>query len=507
MSNIYQGYNTDTTYTYGYYLALNPSQIIMPFLASGIAPPEVINACELGFGQGVTINMNAVNTQTHWYGTDFNPSHAAFAQHLNQISGAGSVLSDQGFDEFCQRDDLPEFDFIALHGIWSWISDHNRQVIIDFVRRKLKIGGVLYISYNTLPGWSAAAPIRHLMAEHHRVMSATGTNHFANLDKTLNDIEQIFEKSPRLLNNNPNISARLKDLKEQNKSYIIHEYLNQNWYPQYFSEIEQMLHDAKVSYACSANYLNDFAETTLNNDQKQILATISNPSFAQTVKDFFLNTQFRADYWVKGKRELNSVELKKYWYDLRVMLKNRDQVKLEASHVLSTELVADIFNPILDLLADNKPKAVAQIAEKLTAISDEILFQILTILHAKGDLVLVLPDEQIEQNKTRTQALNRYLLSQAHSNPEVLYLASPVTGTAFSYNHPQLLFLSAYLAGENPKNWGKYAVKALEANNLLLKKDGEILQDPKDNLAEARRQAEEFLANGLEMAKRLGIVE
>jgi len=31
--------------------------------------------------------------------------------------------------EFVARDDLPEFDVIALHGIWSWISAENRAVM------------------------------------------------------------------------------------------------------------------------------------------------------------------------------------------------------------------------------------------------------------------------------------------------------------------------------------------------------------------------------------------
>jgi SAM-dependent methyltransferase len=66
-------------------------------------------------------------------------------------------LFDESFAEFASRD-LPEFDYIGLHGIWSWISDENRAVIVDFIRRKLKVGGVLYISYNTLPGWAPLPP-------------------------------------------------------------------------------------------------------------------------------------------------------------------------------------------------------------------------------------------------------------------------------------------------------------------------------------------------------------
>lgn len=106
--------------------------------------------------------------------TDFNPSQAGFAQELAAASGAGAQLFDQAFAEFCNRPDLPDFDFIGLHGLWSWISDENRAVIVDFIRRKLKVGGVLYISYNAQPGWAAMVPMRDLLAEYSEVMGAPG---------------------------------------------------------------------------------------------------------------------------------------------------------------------------------------------------------------------------------------------------------------------------------------------------------------------------------------------
>jgi len=34
--------------------------------------------------------------------------------------------------------DLPDFDFIGMHGIWSWISEEDRALIVEFIRRKLK---------------------------------------------------------------------------------------------------------------------------------------------------------------------------------------------------------------------------------------------------------------------------------------------------------------------------------------------------------------------------------
>ena len=70
-------------------------------------------------------------------------------------------------------------DYVGLHGIWSWISDENRAVIVDFVRRKLKVGGVLYVSYNTQPGWAAMVPLRDLFVEHAAVMGAPGQGRVA----------------------------------------------------------------------------------------------------------------------------------------------------------------------------------------------------------------------------------------------------------------------------------------------------------------------------------------
>ena len=62
-----------------------------------------------------------------WYATDFNPSQAAFARELAAASGADAQLFDDAFADFAESPDLPDFDYIGLHGIWSWISDANRR--------------------------------------------------------------------------------------------------------------------------------------------------------------------------------------------------------------------------------------------------------------------------------------------------------------------------------------------------------------------------------------------
>jgi SAM-dependent methyltransferase len=191
------GYVADIDYNSQYYSELNPVRLSLALLNAGYALPNIRNACELGFGQGVSVNIHAAaEGGIKWYGNDFLPSQAAFAQRLAAEAGSDAQLTDESFAEFFARDDLPDFDFIALHGIWSWISDENRALIVDFLRRKLRVGGVVYISYNTLPGWAAAMPMRELFVQHARHMSAPALDSVSKVEAALEHVAKLFASKP-----------------------------------------------------------------------------------------------------------------------------------------------------------------------------------------------------------------------------------------------------------------------------------------------------------------------
>ena len=82
MSEWSAGYVSELGYTYGYYEELNTSRINRCLLNKGFQPPEIFHALELGFGQGVSVNIHAAASNVTWTGTDFNPSQANFARHL-----------------------------------------------------------------------------------------------------------------------------------------------------------------------------------------------------------------------------------------------------------------------------------------------------------------------------------------------------------------------------------------------------------------------------------------
>jgi hypothetical protein len=99
------GYVADVGYTYGYYSELNPARVPLALLSAGLASPRIETACELGFGQGLSVNLHAATSLSHWMGTDFNPAQASFAQELALQSASACQLFDQSFEQFCSRVD------------------------------------------------------------------------------------------------------------------------------------------------------------------------------------------------------------------------------------------------------------------------------------------------------------------------------------------------------------------------------------------------------------------
>ena len=134
------GYVTELEYTYGYYRELSPGLLRLACISAGVAPPSTkhLRYLELGFGQGLSVNIHAAAVDGEFWGTDFNPSQVTLARALAEASGSGAKLFEDSFAEFAARPDLPEFDIIGLHGIWTWISDENSRVIVDLIRRKLR---------------------------------------------------------------------------------------------------------------------------------------------------------------------------------------------------------------------------------------------------------------------------------------------------------------------------------------------------------------------------------
>jgi len=510
MTDWTSGYVADIGYTFGYYTELNPLRIKFAFLNQGLVFPEIGTACELGFGQGYSTNLHAAGSVVQWHGTDFNPSQASFARELADAAGAGAQLFDEAFSEFSERTDLPDFDYIALHGIWSWISNENRQVIVDFIRKKLKVGGVLYISYNTLPGWAAFAPMRHLMTEHAETLGSEGRGIVSRIDGAIDFAEKLLATNPLYLKANPLVSERLSKMKDGNRHYLAHEYFNRDWHPMHFATMANWLQGAKVQYACSAHYLDHVDIVNLTPEQKAFLGEIPDPMFRQSVRDFMVNQQFRKDYWVKGARQITVLEQAERLRGLRVVLiSHRPDVSLKVNGSLGEAEMSDqIYDPILNFLSDHKPKSLEQINQVVAGqgIVFSQVVQSIMVLAGAGHLVLAQDEAVVAKAKKNTDKLNSQLVKKARGSSDVAYLASPVSGGGYPVNRFQQLFLLAIAQGKKqPAEWVQIVWQIIAAQGQKLLKEGKTLETAEENIAELEAQAQVFAEKQLPILKALQI--
>lgn len=510
MSSWSSGYVSEVDYTYGYYAELNPNRIKLAFLNAGIAPPNITTACELGFGQGLSVNMHAAGSMCKWFGTDINPAQVGFAKEMAIDSRLDVQLFDESFEEFAARD-LPEFDYIGLHGIWSWISNENREIITKFIKKRLKIGGVVYISYNTLPGWSSFAPMRHLMSLHVEKVGNLGLGLIDRIENSLNFSEKLLETNPIYAQANPSIAGRLKSIKSQDKKYLAHEYFNRDWHPMHFEAVAKCMESAKLTFACSADYLDFVDGLNFTAEQQKLLNEVNEPNFKQTVRDYIVNQQFRKDYWVKGARKLSLIEQTEEYKNIRlIMTQSSLDVTLELIRPIGNAALSErIYLPIIELMKDHKIRTLQEIEVyvKKMDINFSVMLQAVLILCGKGVLCTAQEDATIKACTVKTDKLNKHILLKSKGNGNIGNLVSPVTGGGFSIDRFQQLFILSMQEGnKTTEEIVAYVTTILEIQGQKLIKDGNILADKELQFSELFDQVENFKKKILPIVKSLKIL-
>lgn len=129
------------------------------------------------------------------------------------------------------------------------------------------------------------------------------------------------------------------------------------------------------------------------------------------------------------------------------------------------------------------------------------------MLAGRGCLAAVQNEETVAKVKESSQRLNNYLLNGACNGSEISYLVSPLLGGGISASRIEQLLISAYINGEQtPEAMAKKAWFYLKELGQSLIKDGKVINEEDENLAEMQRYAELFVATRLPIFQALLIV-
>src|SRR5262245_41258135 len=161
------GLPVDTEYTSNFYSHQAPALLCYAAALNGYAPPRVDRTfayCELGCGNGLTsVALAALHPHASFYACDASAAHVENARTLARAGRVANLTVLERHFAAMVEEKLPDFDFITLHGVWSWVPETARADIRRFLEKKLKPGGLAMLSYNAMPGWAHLQPLRRMM--------------------------------------------------------------------------------------------------------------------------------------------------------------------------------------------------------------------------------------------------------------------------------------------------------------------------------------------------------
>ncbi|MHB1353582.1 MAG: methyltransferase domain-containing protein [Thiobacillus sp.] len=112
--------------------------------------------------------------------------------------------------------DLGEFDYIIVHGVFSWVPPAVQDALLALCRRHLSPRGVAYISFNVAAGWRPLEPLRAALLARTGADLPAPARYEAAL-RVLDELEAQWT--------DPALLKEIAYLRTAAPSYLFHEYL------------------------------------------------------------------------------------------------------------------------------------------------------------------------------------------------------------------------------------------------------------------------------------------
>ena len=476
MNEWMQGYNSDVEYTSNYYKEITPNHLNFVAVLNGIEPIDTscpFNYCELGCGQGLTIlTLASLYPHGKFWAVDYNPTHIAKAKKIaKEANLTNIVFLENSFQDLVEdTQSLAQMDFMVFHGIYAWVSDENRMNLVKICKKYVVSGGFVYNSYNAKPGWSDGEVLQKLIFGLAKESKGNSLNQIDEVINRLDDIKLI--KSGFFHNNEKAINKRIDDMKDKDRHYLVHEYLNEGWKAFYFSEVSNEMADAKLSYLAQATPAEIYMPSLFEENIQKELATISKLENRELLIDLVVNRSFRRDLYIRGySNKLSPVKQINYFLDKKWILINNTIIE-EFKFLLPVgEVDGDkkVYTAIINYLREG----ILTTRELLnqTSINAMTMIQILTLLSHNNYIALYYADTNDSIKK-----LNQIFAENALEEGSISYIIVPQIKDTLLLNNINITFLDALYKGLDSKEelveyvydkFNRYELSIIDENKRL----------------------------------------
>ena len=443
-----EGYNAEEAYTAKYFRFLNPGYLNMCAITSGlraIPTEESFTYCELGCGYGLSILMNAASyPQGTFYAIDYNPTQIAYAQSLAKDAGLTNIhFLELSFQDLVDNPSiLPQFDFIVFHGIFSWVNDINRDNLVKICNHHLKSGGMVYNSYNVKPGWSITESLQQLMINLANELPGSTRS---KMDTVLSEVNSLIDLKEGFFNEQQKtLKNYLKTIQSKDRTYLIQEYMNDDWRAFYFPEVYKKMLSAKLEYLGQALTVDKLSKQLQSKKLQSAIEKADLIENRELIKDLAYNTKFRKDLYIRGNYgEINRFEIQEWFLNQR-WIRLTPLAKIEKYTFVFSQGKFDVANrDLYRCIMDSLAKEVMSGKDLLNKCKCKagMLTEALTLLSHNNyiDIYKELPKE--------SNRINRAIVSRVFDSVDIEYILYPRALRAYKTNRVHQLFLDAIEQG------------------------------------------------------------
>ena len=249
----------ETPYRQGAFPVTHPARTgaIARIFGLAPAPPDRCRVLELGCGEANNFLPLAERfPRSRFTGVDFSAAEIATAETARAAAALDHV------ELICAdfRDYEPEpaaFDYIIVHGIYSWVPDDVKARLLALCARALAPSGVALVSYNTYPAWKTRGMLRELLLRE-IAGETTAPARLARAEKYLRELQQGLadRKDAYALLLLQEIEGRLK----KDRIVIYHDELAAINDPCWFHEFAERAAAHRLRYLGDARLASMFAQ-------------------------------------------------------------------------------------------------------------------------------------------------------------------------------------------------------------------------------------------------------
>lgn len=508
------GYVTDVVYVPGFYPQMAPTAMRYVAMLNGVRPPrtsEPFRFLELGCGLGRCLTtLAAACPQGEFVGVDLNPDHtAAVARDIaaGQLGNARVITADFGH----LPADLGTFDFLALHGVYSWVAPSVREEILAIARERLAPGGLLLVSYNAMPGWAHLQPIRGILRQYAALRQGDSAQRVRDAVAYL-----VFmrEKHAKYFEDNPRAAAYVDALLQQDPRYLVHEYMNEHWTSFYFAEVAGAFGREGLSFVGSLPVFTNFWDLCVRPEFQELFRTTTNRLVTEAHKDFCANTAFRWDIYGNSPRIMRDLEER--WRevdDLHYRVTNPDtRLPYQANlGVVTSTVQGPLYEKLLGMLSGGSLQ-LSQIvsadvlrgtppADVVRAVDAGVAMGLFDVTAtAIGE-----PSAELSGPLSIAHPFNRALVEADALGGRQVALASPRSGTGHSLGDLDAAILHE-LTERGRSGLAERIATRLEASGRTLQQNGKPVDDSTQRAGLVEEACQSFIRTSLPQLVRLGIV-